>query len=89
MTTQEKIHKMKLQVGSLITLGQMKETDKLWPTVDAIFDYLNSQGVVIKVDRELPESDPLNINRIEGIEAMLKADYVAVEPLIEEITDGR
>ena len=61
MTKQEKIHKMKLKVGSLITLGQMKETDKLWPTVEAIFDYLDSQGIVIKVDRELPILHPCQV----------------------------
>ena len=29
-------NKIRLEIGSLITLGQAKDTDKLWPTVDAI-----------------------------------------------------
>lgn len=56
--------------------------------------YLHSQGVVLKVDRELPEtwrvtySDPPTPNKAyeygqsDGKQDMLKAGYVAVESLI-------
>ncbi len=57
--------------------------------------HLHSQGVVIKVDRELPDK-PLADDWAEAIKAprnafyelaqkdMLKAGYVAVEPLVKE-----
>ena len=74
-----------------------KESDYL-PLADELLSYLYSQGaVVIKVKRELPEYAPFperNPKPIEGAafllgmdigrEDMLKAGYVAVEPLIEE-----
>ena len=40
------------------------------------------EGVVIKVDRELPECNPLDIDRRMGMEDMLKAGYGAFESLI-------
>ena len=46
-------------------------------------EYLHSQGVVLKVDRELPEdwyNDFLDKKRIEKV--FEQAGYVAVEPLI-------
>ena len=61
--------------------------------VDDIFKYLHSQGVVIKVDRELPENpfdksccglDEVAYNGFELAKLKYKrASYVAVEPLIE------
>jgi len=61
-------------------------TDYLCVMQETLINRLDSQGVVKQVDRELPECDPLDINRIEGIEDMLKAGYVAVERLIEKPT---
>ena len=59
-----------------------------------ILSYLHSQGIVIKVDRELPIVPQAAIAPmydkvfLEGINAgqynMLKAGYVAVEPLVTE-----
>ena len=58
---------------------------------DKILSYLHSQGVVIKVDRELPQITPAEYPVVpEAIVAqrtqqdMLEAGYVAVEPIIEE-----
>lgn len=59
-----------------------------------ILSYLHSQGVVIKVERELPDLPisqddydivfyPEKVYR-EAQNIMLKADYAAVEPLIKE-----
>ncbi len=62
---------------------------------DAILTKLHSQGVVIKVDRELPDVNqhnsevvfPFNLEEIcvykQSQVDMLKAGYLAVEPLIE------
>ncbi len=44
---------------------------------DKIITYLHSQGVVIKVDREMPRC--MNFERYT---ALTKAGYVAAEPLI-------
>jgi len=61
-----------------------------------ILEFLRSQGVVIKVDRELPDKNANNtwydddlgeagkIGWELGVEDMLKAGYVAIEPLIKE-----
>ncbi len=59
-------------------------------TVQKVLDYLHSEGVVIKVDRELPEDlDVWKETRrggyFIGSEALEEAGYVAVEPLIEEV----
>ena len=67
--------------------------------VEFIFQYLHSQGVVRKVDRELPDNPYKRRPRIDGYDldynpnsdmagfftqqAMLEAGYAAVEPLIE------
>ncbi len=48
--------------------------------------YLNSQGIVLKVDRELPECSI--IPKTTGVCPYKKAGYGAVEPLIEEKTNG-
>ena len=61
----------------------------------AITQYLRSQGVVKKVDRELPECPckpygdrtwltPDQAIYVEAQQDMLKAGYVATEPLVEE-----
>jgi len=65
---------------------QIKDYD--YKRADQILSYLYSQGVVIKVDRELPEIPFLpRIRQLEFGQIiqqdMLKAVFVAVEPLIE------
>ena len=88
MTKQEEIRE-----GTLFTLSRrevwLKDDD-----VTALFNYLRSQGVMIKVDRELPLSPYRSANEQpwQGCHQiytlsqneMLKADYVAVESLIKE-----
>ncbi len=74
-----------------------------WVVIDNIFNYLHSQGVVIGVDRELPDN-PTEVTPYLGLTVaeareknlenncfvkviqahMLKAGYVAVEPLVKE-----
>ena len=53
-----------------------------------IFQYLHSQGVVIKVERELPKDEDYDYYEDEafddGQRSMVEAGYVAVEPLIKE-----
>ena len=56
---------------------------------DGLLGYLHSQGVVIKVDRELPDMPCYSHTREKTAysrsqEDMLNAGYVAVEPLIKE-----
>ena len=61
---------------------------------DEYSKYLHSQGVVIKVERELPKyvvginatSEGAKMMAIEVQEDMLKAGYIAVEPLINKQT---
>lgn len=64
-------------------------------TVNRILSYLHSQGVVIKVERELPEvplwaiRDGIEIKSADivyklALQDMLRAGYVATEPLIKE-----
>ncbi len=104
MTKQEKMRER-----AIIDLMNYKGFDRL-PTeyiVDHLFAFLHSQGVVIRVDRELPNKKCLPIfdkpTRTIIItvpqwwdkealisyfgtvnqEQMLKAGYVAVEPLIK------
>jgi len=48
---------------------------------DTIWGYLHSQGVVIKVGQQLADIGIEYYN--ENVAKMLKAGYVAVEPLIE------
>lgn len=74
-----------------------KAFDKAWSNrVDTIFSYLHSQGVVIKVEKELPfpmctvrMNDPRYQDgaMIHAQKLMLEAGYVAVEPLIKEETN--
>ena len=60
---------------------------------DAVLNYLHSQGVVIKVEKELPTIDWMDGRAIDrdspgfrgyqvAQQQMLNAGYVAVEPLI-------
>jgi len=53
-----------------------------------LLKYLHSQGVVIKVERELPFADWITVPPSEIAkytqQNMLKAGYKAVEPLIKE-----
>lgn len=66
----------------------------LEPKVDEILSYLHSQGVVIKVDRELPHLMPQvpNNEYSEGycagesniLNILIEVGYVAVEPLIKK-----
>lgn len=61
--------------------------------------YLHSKGVVIKVDRELPENRykkltdlgdaPWWIGYENGQDDMVEAGYTAVESLIKEVKDGQ
>ena len=50
---------------------------------DIVLEYETSQGVVIKVDRELPPNLWRHTYK-EGQYSMLEDGYVAVEPLVEE-----
>ena len=64
------------------------ETSKPDRAIKDIIQYLHSQGVVLKVERKLPKNDWTNedMKRAWDIaqKFMLKAGYVAVEPLFEE-----
>ncbi len=76
---------------------EVKEQDRIW--ADGLLSYLHSQGVVIKVDRELPTpADPSGKTRmtdayfchwadrevyVKGQQDMIKAGYEAFESLIE------
>ena len=67
--------------------------------IDDLLNYLDSQGVVLKVERELPDEDTSDIKQLLGVEdeynclfyyfkaqeTMLKAGYTAVEPLVKEV----
>ena len=75
--------------------GAGNTTTNLWDTVDEIISCIHSQGVVIKVERELPDIAGFTIgisNPLEAYRAGQKdyqysvsnAGYVAVKPLIKE-----
>lgn len=75
MTKQEKIREGVLNIVAEpvdITLGQM---------TDEILSYLHSQGVVLKVERELPNWFCIALHP-DGC-PILKAGCCAVEPLIK------
>lgn len=61
------------------------------PLQDLILEYLHSQGVVIKVDKEFPESLTVygygeeKYLRMVSPQELKEAGYVAVEPLIKEV----
>lgn len=72
-----------------------KDAYREWVDV-YVFQTLHSQGAVRKVERELPEnpyhdrdgsSKSQYITYAYGQGDMLKAGYVAVKPLIEEVND--
>ena len=50
--------------------------------LNQVFNYFDSQGVVIKVDRELPKDDEEMWQRIQD---KLGGELVEVEPLIEGV----
>jgi len=80
MTKQEEIRE---GLGNVIAQWHPLVTGDL---LDAILSYLHSQGVVIKVDRELPkecQDCALYRSYSGGGIKLLKAGYVVVEPLIK------
>lgn len=63
---------------------------------ETLWYYLNINGVVVKVDRELPKSyfggqEYIEQNQftLKGRQELLDAGYVAVEPLIEILHSPR
>ena len=86
MTKQEEIKK------GLYQLARETKTSCIYgDIIEDILNYLHSQGCVLKVDRELPniatcEDYALCREFCHTIEQlnMLKAGYVAIEPLIKE-----
>ncbi len=75
-------------LSSLGWLGP--EPEYYYKLADELLPYLHSQGVVIKVDRELLKKKTIEnhlsswANWYEGQQDMLKAGYVAVAPLVEK-----
>ena len=66
-------------------------SDWAYPCSD-ILEYLHSQDVVIKADKELPHTVwnmKLEMRDKKVQQDMLKAGYVAVEPLIAETQQDR
>lgn len=73
-----------------------KDCEFYFRCADDILTYEDSQGVVIKVDRKLPENPHFNredisdsgLGEMNGFDQAIlmckKAGYVAVEPLIKE-----
>ncbi len=104
MLTREEIdNTIKIKgIKLLMRKGIMVDTDDkdLLLFVDDIKAGLHSQGVVIKVDRELPiipsvasrgwetQTDSWRNGCANGQRHMVKAGYVAVESLIKEERDG-
>ena len=109
MTKQEEIREgiARIGLGGINPLKNALPNEYGYKIADDILSYLHSQGVVIKVKRELPYTIPVLpkflkrgiitdddlleyarvtevLNRMEYI----KAGYVAVEPLIEEVKDN-
>ena len=93
MTKREEIREGVAQL--VVEVG--KPNRHSYAVADGMIRYLHSQGVVIKVERELPEYAPFperNPKPIEGAafllgmdigrEDMLGVGYVAIEPLIKE-----
>jgi len=90
MTKQEEISKGLAQLTELwiqnnYPIGSQTFSD----LADQSLAYLHSQGVVIKVDRELPDNaiyyPPKQLESYNaGRQIMISGGYVAVEPLIEE-----
>lgn len=63
-----------------------EDTDKAYRDIDLIFRYLDSQGVVVKVKKELPVEKNVWRRTCYNYcqEDMLKAGFEAVEPLIKK-----
>ncbi len=97
MTKQEAIIK-----GLMVWMGAygVKEADMVRAGIE-LFNYLDSQGVVVKVERELPE-DPHNFTDRERRlhfyectpschaaehEALKEAGYAPVEPLVVSVVE--
>lgn len=67
---------------------------KHYELADKVIQFLHSQGVVLKVEGELPEMKDIilgatweeqrNVSYSQSQQDMLKAGYEATEPLIEE-----
>lgn len=100
---QEEIREGIKNFVSTITEGgedgaELREDDWDGSWADSILKYLHSQGVVLKVDKELPKNPHGFTDRERRLhlyecceschkaerESMLKAGYVAIEPLIKE-----
>ncbi len=87
------------RIRDVITASQVGEYHSVSIATEGIMNYLHSQGVVIKVDRELPRYEGGFINALwdamkmvndeneckAGVKAILaKAGYEATESLIKE-----
>ena len=91
MTRQEIIREeLEVKINRFDTFG---EEYSYGGFADEILSYLDSQGVVIKVDRELPfysyrrqdeEYLPRQLGYKDAQQDMLMAGYEAVEPLIKD-----
>ena len=81
-------------VGTIIDTYQRGEWEEAYSFASLVLDYLRSQGVVIKVERELPVDCNYIccfVRREDGVVVEVdeknhveKCVFVAVEPLIEE-----
>ncbi len=87
MSKQEEIREGLIELARLAILNQ----DPPSRLAKEIIEYLHSEGCVLKVERELPSyRNAVNKSYNDymlGREDMLKAGYVAVEPLIENRND--
>ncbi len=86
MTRQEKIRNNLAVELDKCDLGEW-DTWVWVETANKILSYLDSQGVVLKAGNKLPTISYHSAypeNEEEYQKAMLKAGYVAVEPLIEK-----
>lgn len=72
--------------GDWTKLGEHQKDDYRQPVIVDVLPMLDSQGVVIKVEKGSPfVSMHLQLPAVKkAVELMLKASYVAVESLIEE-----
>ena len=86
------IHEVDLSKRGLPTLDITEDLkiDSFHPSANAIMQYLHSQGVVFKVERELPFVTSSFTVSEHGVYAKIseaslnEQGYVAVEPLIED-----
>ncbi len=90
MTTREEIREEieRILDELLFSPGESDDgyTYNLTGCITNLLNYLHSQGVVIKVDRELPIITDIGwgVSAKKEQVKMLEAGYVAVEPLIIE-----